>query len=355
MKKRKNLLIHLFFIVFSVQALGQEVIPHLNACRFKIVQDTDTIEFIKFNTDLESCRPTLLFCQGSQPLPLIVDRKDGKRTAWIFEVFDYEKIAERFNLIMISSPHTPLITNEENLNTQGAYILDKKNNFSFSPDFLKANYMERYVERGSAVIRYLCEQKWVDQKRLYVIGHSQGAKVGTKIAAENEEAIAAFGFLSGNPLGRIDNPVREARLAQHKGLLTEEEAQKKINETYEWWKWVNENVDNPDPGHPEPTRNAVSFNIPVLPELLSLKIPVYVAYGTYDIGSLYCDLLPIDFIRVGKKNYKVVPYPGLEHNFFEVDAQGKPDYKGEAHWTEVMNNLIGWFEEINNPPSELKK
>lgn len=65
------------------------------------------------------------------------------------------------------------------------------------------------------------------------------------------------------------------------------------------------------------------------------------AYGSHDIIADYCDLLPLYFIEKNKTNYVLKRYPQLDHNFFEVEENGKVNHD-KAHWPEVMNSFIDW-------------
>ena len=87
-----------------------------------------------------------------------------------------------------------------------------------------------------------------------------------------------------------------------------------------------------------------SFSTSSIDQLTELDIPVYIAFGSDDIATMYCDLLPLHFIEKGKSNYVVKRYPNLEHNFFPVGQEGNIDYsKGE--WSKVMNTFIDWCTE----------
>jgi len=317
-------------------------IDQLDASLFSIIDQGDTIQFIKVDTDLENPKPTILFFQGSLPVPLVIDFNDGVRDFVMFHNFDYKKLSEKYNLVIISMPFVPAIVPETLLNKQWAYITDKSDEFSFPEKYQEANYLDKYVERGEAVIQFLMQQKWVDKKHIILFGHSQGCKVGTKIAAKNEH-VSAFAFFSGNPLGRIDQYIRSPRLKAQKGQMDPEEAQKQIDGIYDWWKWMIENPDEIPQHKGDRNKATISFSTSLIDDLTNMKIPIYIAYGTEDIAASYCDLLPIDFIRAGKKNYKVTPYVGLEHNFMKVDSLGNP-IPTEFYWEKAMDDFIEWLE-----------
>ncbi len=340
---RKYILI-VIFICFNFLSQGQCPIGKLDACSYSINEEADTIQFLKINRDLETPKPTIIFLQGSLPIPLIIEFNNGDVIFSPINNFDYKKIAERYNFVLISMPHVPIIASEKDLNNQFAYITDKKDVHSYPRQYLENNYLEKYEERCDTVINFLVRQKWVDKNNLILVGHSQGARIAASVAANNPH-VTALGFLSGDPLGRITQYIRKLRLQEQMKLIDPEEAQKKIDRIYQWWEWLNQHAgdSNSQSGEDSP-KTILSFSKSIINELVTTKIPVYIAYGTEDINAAdYCDLLPIDFIAAGKKNYKVVPYIGLEHNYMDVDSLGKP-ILDNCHWDEVMTDFIKWVE-----------
>jgi len=81
-----------------------------------------------------------------------------------------------------------------------------------------------------------------------------------------------------------------------------------------------------------------------LEHLLSLRIPIYICYGTADLSSSLNDLLPIEFASRGKTNLTLKPYLDYDHTFFQLvrDDKGKvidKVYKGDEVAGEYMNWL----------------
>lgn len=329
-------------ILVPEQILGSpSKIEQLGVCLFTIVNQNDTIQFIKTGTDLEIPKPTIIYLQGSLPKPMII--RMNEKWLHLTIPFDYKKFSEEYNIIIISMPFVPAILPYSQLNDQFAYITDTSNEHSFPIQYQEANHLDKYVERGEAVIRFLKKQNWVDEKRFVLLGHSQGAIVGTKIAVKNEH-VAALGYFSGNPLGRITSYVQEIRWAEQKGTIGAEEAKKQIDEMYSWWEWMIANPDLIPAKGGDWNKATISFSVPHVNDLINMSPPVYVAYGSIDIGSsTYCDFLPIDFIRAGKKNYKVVPYVNCEHNFMKLDSTGNPD-ESEIYWDKAVEDFIEWLE-----------
>ena len=311
-------------------------VSHVNAQHFEgisfysIKSKSDTIDFIKIGKG--GIKPTLIFCQGSLPIPLIVTDQTNYFIPAVNN-FDYRKIIENWNIVIISMPSIPVVTEKSNL-VDYQYCVDGK----FPQKYIENNYLEKYVERGNKVVDFLARQKWVDRKRIYMIGHSQGAQVAIEIAKENKN-IAAVGYFSGNVLGRFSQYVLQNRFDEQKGIVSLQEAQKNIERNLEWWTAVCRDsifLQNGDTN-----RTWKSFGRESISTITKLRQPVFVAYGTKDIGPAMCDLLPICLELDGKTNYKLYPVVGCGHNFEEFSADGKPDYD-KMHWQDVMDEFVKW-------------
>ena len=212
----KSKILLFILLLISLYINGQTYLKDIDAYSFSIKNENESIEFLTVGKESNIVKPTMIFCQGSLPIPVIINFDNGIQHIPSIGNFNYREISKKYNIVLISMPFTPLIVDEIDLNNQYAYVTDTSNNNSYSQDYLDANYLGKYVERGNIVIDFLLQQKWVDPNRIYIVGHSQGAKVATKIASSNEN-IAALGFLGGNPLGRISIYQRIPTIGNQKG------------------------------------------------------------------------------------------------------------------------------------------
>ncbi|WP_152378406.1 hypothetical protein [Flavobacterium haoranii] len=188
-------------------------------------------------------------------------------------------------------------------------------------------------------MKFLKKQTWVDNSKLVVAGHSQGSKVATLIALNNKK-VTHLGLFAANPFGRIDQLIREYRKEAEFNQISWKEADKKIEEKYEMYK----NAFNKDSLAKSPNLLAwKSFSRPLINDWLIIKIPTYLAYGTNDIASDLCDLVPLFYIQNSKENLTYKRYLNLEHNFFEINNDGTINYEKE-HWQEVMNEFVKWTQ-----------
>ncbi len=333
----KNLLCILLLVMCDV--VGQNLIEGTEVLKYGIENNDGKIEYIKIGKDTNQVKPCVIFLQGSLPIPLVLDFGDFKHTN---VPFDYKKVVEEYHLIMISMPQTPLVVDKANLNQQYCYVPDANAPKTFSQDYLKANYLENYVERTQQVIADLAQKKWIDAQQISLIGHSQGAKIASIVASQNR-AIQAVALLGFNAFGRYDEFIRKERLKLKFGQITGEEYVNNLEQLYEDWRNVQKHPNDFEQGHKEWT----SFSIDYMPFLVEIEAPIFLGFGTEDIKAENGDLIPLTFIEQGKKNLIFKPYVGLDHNFFEV-KEGKPDYENGANWDKVLMEVLDWMNENRN-------
>jgi hypothetical protein len=332
----------LIFVSLTIQA--QTSVEGLNAHRFCIVQDKDTVEYIAVCTDLHTPKPAIIFCQGSLPIPLIICSSSG-HYFFPWANWNYLKTIEEFNIVVVSKSSIPLIAHENELSSQFCYITDKNNNFSFPQKYLENDNLGKYVDRNNIVISDLLQQKWIDKQHLVIAGHSQGANVALQTAKENQDRICALGYFSGNINGRFAEFIHKERNAVKDGFESEEQAQINIENLYkQWQKICREEIS--DDLHINVSRFQKDFSRSFYETITKLSIPVYIAYGTQDIISSGCDFLPVYFEIERKTNYKINPYIKLGHNFEEIIG-GQSDFS-KLHWDKVFDEFLEWLKTNDN-------
>lgn len=313
---------------------SQSLIPKTNLLHYSIEGENDTIDFIVAANSLDIPKPIFLFCQGSLPVPLIIDYDNEHRFETSLSNFDVNEIKDHYHIVVISMPKTPLIARIEDLDKSYCYVTDTSKANSFVIDYLKADYLENYVTRANEVWNFLKPQTWVDTSKFVVAGHSQGARVAVEIAASNQ-AVTYLGLFGYSPDGRIDQMIWNARNRALKGEITWEKADT-IQQYY--YDLYNSSMDDNILEKKPELISWKSFSKSSLNKLLALEIPIYIAYGSQDEVAFSVDQLPLRFIEAGKTNYQIKRYPNLEHNFFPI-VDGVIDYKN-GKWIEVMSSFI---------------
>ncbi|MBP1638817.1 MAG: hypothetical protein H6Q17_400 [Bacteroidetes bacterium] len=340
--KKIVLLVCLSFITLSSYS---QVIKGVNARLFKIISAKgDTIHFLKTDSAVNVKKPVILFCQGSLPYPLIIGF-ESKNFVTNISNFNYNTLSKKYHIVMISMPHTPPVASSKHLNRAYSFVRDTTDEHSYDSLYLRDNYLDKYVERANVVIGFLKKQKWVDSHNISVFGHSQGSYIAVKLGLLHPE-LRAVGYSGGNPDGRFALHIRKLRRAAIAGEITEQESQKRINIMYDTWKAMIKGSLINDFKYGDPAHTWVSFTLSGREDLIALKPPVFIAYGTKDLESAESsELMPIYFEKAGKTNYKMNPVVGCGHNFEEYKADGSPDYD-KMHWDDVMNNFVSWMEQL---------
>jgi esterase/lipase len=316
----------------------------VNARLFTIVEKGDTIHFLKTDTCLTAKKPTIIFCQGSLPIPLVIDLGGNGMFIPSLNNFGYQTLLKKYNFIVISMPHTPPIVPAYMLNNRHQYVPDTVKQNAFDKLYLQDNFLDKYVERANYVLKYLKKQKWVDTKNISVFGHSQGSFIALKLAQENP-SIRAIGYAAGNPSGRFSLFIRQQRRAVINEDITANEGQKNIEESYKRWKSYCKGI-NPEGDNADRAKTWISFSEPLWTNLIQLKTPIFITYGTEDLESAEsCELLPLYFEMHKKTNYKMYPLVGCGHNFEETSSEGVSDYS-KMHWVDVMNSFVEWVEKL---------
>lgn len=339
MKETALLVLLVFGINWSFGQTG--VVLENKVTHFAIEQEKDTIDFIVVDTILNQKKPIFLWCQGSLPVPLFGEIEDDEKffVGGGISNFDYGTIVKDFHLVVISMPKIPVLAKKENLNHSFHYIPNPKEPNQFLPAYIEADYLDNYVARAKTVLNFLKEQDWVSNEKLIVAGHSQGTDIATKIAV-NDNNVTHLGLFAANPFGRIDQFVRQARLDAQLGKITWEKADSLMNDLYESYR----QLDSEEYQKKHPSWKAgKTFSETYYDDWLKLNIPIYLTYGTEDIGSDLCDLMPLFFIENGKNNLTLERHLHLEHNFFEVDEDGRANHD-KPHWNDVMQGFVTWVK-----------
>ena len=337
MKKSFSLIL---FLSISICFYAQKQIE-IGLFLHSISNNNDTIDFIVCRSQETTPKPTILFCQGSSPTPLIVDFGEQLFIPSLNN-FDYREISKEYNIVVISMPHIPPIAQFEQLNRSLQYVSDLSDEHSFDLRYLRDNYLEKYIERAESVLLNIKNESWVNADKIAVIGHSQGSYIALKLAQKND-FIHSVGYFSGNPSGRYTTKIRNERRMANAKQTTQEEAQENIHQLYEEWKLFTRN-EIPNGYMGDPPCTWTSFTLPLWESLIKLKTPLFITYGTMDTNSSEsCELLPIYFEKYGKTNYKILPFVGCGHNFEEIDEDGQPNFN-KMHWDSAVNEFIIWWE-----------
>ena len=323
-----------FVFLFSLSSFTQEQPVMISGYRLLQMEFRDELVDIliasKESEELKE-KPLLLFCQGSLPKPLIISDPLG-----VYPPFPFPTaiLTEKFHLAIIGKPGVPLSMESTNLKPDFTYS-DSTGNFP--EKYVVSNYLDYYVERNCAVLKFLMKQDWVLPNQLVVAGHSEGATIAAKLAMENPKVTHVI-FASGNPMGRIMSMIQKSRVVESDSIQYAEN-------DFDYWTYLNDATSNKD-SVDYYGRTDYSFSIPPIDYLKKLKIPVLVSYGSRDLSAPFNDYLRVWTIQNKKTNFDFNGYVGLEHNFFGFDKEGRVDY-AQFNWDKVASDWLVWIQKNN--------
>ncbi|MBF9237171.1 hypothetical protein I2I05_07160 [Hymenobacter sp. BT683] len=269
--------------------------------------------------------PLLLWVQGSLPTPLIMYDQHGAYPVFPFRP---DLSAARCHFAIISKPGVALVANVQGVNPNRVFAEKTPPLY-----YCQRNYLDYYVRRNVAVLRYLKKQPWVDASQVIVGGHSEGSTVAAHLAAVPGLVSRAV-YLSGNPLGRMHSNLVEARQEQAAGDTAA------VPQMFRYWHDVLTDPARADCAPGDNNRTTMSFSAAPLPVLLRAKVPVFVGFGTRDRGVAGDDYLRLEAQRLRNTNLIFREYPGREHNFFGY-KDGKVNYD-DFYWDKVGADFLRW-------------
>ncbi|EKT3967077.1 dienelactone hydrolase family protein [Flavobacterium psychrophilum] len=294
---------------------------------FKFQDDKVDLIVISKKGEEKIAKPLFFFCQGSLPRPVVIYDEKGLYGTLPFNETPF---LDDFHIIIIAKPAIPIIANANILRKNFMYLKDKENEIP-PKGYTDRNYLDYYVFRNNFILKQLSKERWVSKKKLVVAGHSEGSSIASKMAILYPK-ITHLIYSGGNPFGRIVNILSEERDKEN---------------TINYWKTVVENsaVINYNGG--DTYKATYSFSLPQRENLVQLKIPILVTYGSKDVAANYNDLFQIEIIRDRKQNFKFINYPDLEHNFFAVNEKLEPIYEKE-NWDKVAKDWLDWLHNSTN-------
>lgn len=290
---------------------------------------------------LRQRKPVIVLCQGSEVRPLFVQYPQGPHfVGWSMDLKPYQ---DRYHFVIVSKPSLPLVAPLSALSPSLDYMDPVTHEV---PDaFVAHDTPQQYAADAEAVLRYLRRQPWVDPANTTAIGFSQGYHTAVRLAALDRHVTHAA-LLSSNPYSRLHQYVSDARAAQYRGELTPVRAQGQIDSLYlEYRDMMRGTEAAARPWVRQHWRNWIAVTkYATVDTMLQLRIPLFVGYGTADIGSASNDVLPFEFARRGKTNLTLHAYPGLDHHLAitRLGPNGKPQ-EPEWHDDDVLKDVMAWL------------
>jgi esterase/lipase len=322
----------MFFLLIYFYSFSQNENTKYEQIGFKmekIVTKKDTIYFLYKKAKTSLPKPTIIFLQGSKPLPIVFYSEKKIGTILPFKIDKYET---KFNFVIIARKGIPLVGNYEK--DSNGYV-DLKGNIPI--DYIKNDNLYYRTFQAKKVLNNIYKKDWCKKDSIFVIGHSEGYRVAAKLS-ENNNKISKLICLSADPFNRTIEDLAKQRLEcfyQNNDSTYQSSIETINKEHFDLCKSkVNKNDFN--------LYNWLSYNKNfIYKSFEKFKNPLLVVYGTDDINSFHNDLLPY---ILNKKNIYLKAYSDLDHNFFrqEYDKDGNPTEKTYL-WDQVFDDVIKWI------------
>lgn len=315
-------IILLLLPIFSFSQVQEEI-----SYRFlKTYYLGETVEYVVQSKKGEETmkKPLIFLCQGSLPQPLFIEYENEELYP-IFLPFDYQNYLKKYHIVVVAKPGIPI----------RLPINDLASNYTYLPsdnlppkEYLDNDNLNYYTNRNLLVLKELFSKNWVIQNDLVVIGHSEGSYVAVSMATK-ENAITKVIYSGGNPMGRIMSLISQNKIYN--------DSEKDSEDLLDYWT---KSISGAEPDNNLNSFSDESF----LDKILSLKIPVFVTYGSKDWNSIFNDYLRTETIRRGLDNFSYKIFYGTDHNFFPVDNCYE-NKKEDTLWQGVGDEWLSW---INN-------
>ncbi|GAA4443384.1 dienelactone hydrolase family protein [Ravibacter arvi] len=280
-------------------------------------------------------KPVLFFCQGSMPKPLIINSDKGPYGVFPFKT---DILTQHYHLVIAGKPAVPLASHVRNLGSNFVYTNQEGH---LPEEYVVNNHPDFYISRNLFLLKKLGQMSWVARKQIVVAGHSEGAHIAAGMAVKSRR-VSHLIYASGNPLGRIHDIIAQGRRRE-----SDTDSTRFGESAFDYWKTVLKDKDARSAETGDPFYTTYTFSQPQLNAISHLKIPVLIMYGTKDTNAPLNDLLRVEVMKKGKRNFTFKPCINCEHNFFPVYSDGTVDHS-QFNWDKVARFWGEWIAQSVN-------
>ena len=323
-----NKLLFVLIVLYSGIVYGQDEKKLEDYYDFKsLIVKNDTINFIKISTkdNKNHLKSTVIFVVGSKPSPLILNINDEQESYQSFYIpFNPYTYLDQFNFILIQRKGCPI-----------AFDYDKINDLTENPTaiYSKNDHLDYRVFQVNEVVKYIKKNKKEYYNKLFLVGHSEGYYIATKVAHISKK-VDKIVCLSGHPFSRSCEFVYKNSAVNYYNSADSKRIETMESEIL-YYKQIRKN--------PKEDYNFYAYNNNLaIKSLEKIKIPIFIGFGSNDIAPSLNLFIP--YILPNKENITIKPYPDLDHNFINTTYDEKGTILKESfHWDDVFKDIVGWL------------
>jgi hypothetical protein len=341
-------IVTLFISLFIVQSLfAQSISPSSWGLKSYQIEDKELgqINFYVSENGIDREKPLIFMVSGCRGLPVMLVVQTEKKSTKIGTIppDQINFCAENYHVVFISKAGTPFC---DTLFTQEISPMENLEEYHPSEEYIQKSGMEWEVQASSLVIDSICRILPVADNKIIAMGFSEGGRIVTRLAAENDKITHLISLINGG-LNQFYSSIINNRMDAAAGKISHQEAQKNIDDLFDIYEKIYLDPNSTEKwyyGHPYKRWASFCTDIP-LDHLVKLNIPILFLNGSADRNTpvLEADYIKLEFLRLGKKNLSYKVLPGVDHSLYEVVVENGKE-KGISHRTETFNMIVDWID-----------
>ena len=333
-----KILFTLNLILVVANCLAQTITPKaLGFEEHKLIDEKIGEVNYYLSTDTTSTKkPLLVYLDGSGAYPLFQKINAGIGST---VVIDFQNLRNKYKILLISKPGVPFVDSVQS--DENGFPIYKE-----PIEYRKNLSLDWRVNSANLIINKLVDENSIDTSKIAILGFSEGAQVGPRLAKENKH-ITHLLLFGGNGLNQLFDPIINARMKATRGQISETDSQKEIDSLFTEYKNIYRDKTNTDKewwGHSYKRWASFTETDPYK-YLLELEIPIYIANGSLDENSvLSADYIQLEFIKNGKENLTYLTYPTCDHQFNEIIIENGQFIESKPKLDIVMTSAFNWLQ-----------
>jgi hypothetical protein len=304
------------------------------------------IDYYVTEKDIDQEKPLLFIVSGTRGLPimLVVQTEEKSTQFGTIPPDQISYFSDMFHVAMMGKAGTPFC---DTMEAEEINPIKNLEDYMPSKEYIQKCGMEWEVQASSLVIDKLCDTLHVSANKVIAMGISEGGRLVSRLAAENNSITHLVCVISGG-LNQFYSSIINRRIDAATGRMTHRDAQTEIESLFAIYKKIYSDPHNTDKwydGHPYQRWASFCNDIP-LEHLVKLDIPILFLNGSADRNTpiLQADYIMLEFIRLGKTNLTYQVFPGVEHSLYEiVEENGKE--KAISRRKEAFKKISEWIDE----------
>lgn len=320
----------IFFLLLNNSIFGQkakvEFLPDMPYDKYELKSGKDTITFYLSVSEKKGNLPLLVFVQGSGMNSLFTKSENGQTRAEYGHSVWFNVTKENYRILVVEKP--------------GVKYLQTGESKSFDSKFSLESWSKTIV----TAINYTTKFEKIDTTKIFLVGHSEGGLVASRVTNLMKNKIAKIAVLAGEGPSQLYSLYKFAddgtffNTPEH-NMPTSEQRLRYLTDT---WKEILANPNSTDKKFWGFTylRWSSMLKTSVIEELTNYNGKILFLQGILD-KNVHPETATIAYITLltKGKNVKLELIENADHSFNLLE---KPEING---WKMVLEKTIQWLKE----------